>query len=148
MHLPLLYPRYPGDLGLPHSFGGFTIQETSPAAQAHAQPYLHIAEWEERLSFLSSLPPPMCPQPLSFYDGASLGYPQEMAFLSQPNAPPFWKALLTVLSEELPVQIGAMGGEGSHPSLPQGVIWDLNKENCAGLGDRKGLTSHPGSETY
>ncbi|KAF6288413.1 hypothetical protein mRhiFer1_009146 [Rhinolophus ferrumequinum] len=32
MHLPLLYPRYLGDLGLPHSSGGFTIQETSPAA--------------------------------------------------------------------------------------------------------------------
>lgn len=66
MHLPLLYPRYLGDLGLPYCFGGFTIQETSPAAQAHAQPYLHIAEWEERLSFLSSLPPPMCPQPPFF----------------------------------------------------------------------------------
>lgn len=130
MHLPLLYPRYPGDLGLPHSFRGFTIQETSPAAQAHAQPYLHIAEWEERLSFLSSLPPLMCPQPPFFLRWCYSWLPTGNGFLYQPNAPPFWKALLTVLSGGLPVQIGAMGGEGSHPSLPQGVIWDLNKELC------------------
>lgn len=64
MHLPL--PQVSGGPGAPSLLWGFTIQETSPAAQAHAQPYLHIAEWEERLSFLSSLPPPMCPQPPFF----------------------------------------------------------------------------------
>lgn len=103
--------------------GSLTIQETSPTAQAHAQPSLHVAGVGREAGLLSSLPP-HAPTPLqiSFYDGALLGLPQEKASLSAPNSLPFLEGTSHRFIKRWPVQIGAMsGGEGSDPSLPQGV---------------------------
>lgn len=139
VHFPLLYPRYLRDRGLPHLFGGFTVQKTSPAAQAHAQPYLHIVEWEERLRLLSSLQPPRCPQPPFFPRWCYSWSPTGNGLPLSDGFTPFLEGTSYCFVRGLPVQIGAMGGgEGSHPYPPQGVTWDLNK----------GLTSHLGSETH
>lgn len=61
--------------------------------------------------------------------------------------PLFRRRILLCFVRGLPVQIGAMGEKGfTPPSL--GVTWVLNNENCAGLGDKRGLTSHTSSETH
>lgn len=79
-----------------------------------------------------------------------LGLPQEKASLSQPNSPPFWKALLTVFCHGMAYPDWCYGEEGSGPSLPQGVTWALNGGTWAGLGGGRGRdwTSHSGSETH
>lgn len=63
-----------------------------------------------------------------------LGLPQEKASLSQPNSPPFWKALLTAFCHGMAYPDWCYREEGSGPSLPQGVTWALNGGNWAGLG--------------
>lgn len=127
----------PGTWG---TWGSLTIQEISPAAQTHAQPYLHITGGErgrDSSVLRHYLCIPLCPPP-HCYDGATLGLPHKKASLSQLSSPPLWKALLCFV-RGWPVQIGAMGEEGSGPSFPQGVTWALDGGNWTGVGEGKGL---------
>lgn len=68
--------------------------------------------------------------------------------LSQPNSPPFWKALLTLFCRGMAYPDWCYGEEGSGPSFPQGVTWALNGGNWAGLGRGRDWPSHSGSETH
>lgn len=87
--MPLLYPRYLGDLGAPsplwggvHNLGDFPSHTGTRAALSA---YCRVGREAPTLPFSAST---HVPQPL-FYDGAILRLPQEKAFLTQPDSPPF-----------------------------------------------------------
>lgn len=81
--------------------GSLTIQETSPAAQAHAQPSLHIAGWGRGLDS-SVLCHPM-PPPLSRFLSTMVLFlvsHRRKPLSLHPIHSPFWKALLIVSSRD------------------------------------------------
>lgn len=122
MHLPLLYPRYLGGLGLPLQ----SKRLPQPHRDTHSP--ICISQGGERGQDSSVLYDHLCVTltlQTYFYDGATLGLPHKKASLSQLNSPPFWKALLTLFCHGMAYPDWCYGGRGSGPSLPQGVIWAL-----------------------
>lgn len=126
MHLSLLYPRYLGNLGLPHPFGGFTIQERLPQPHKH----IHSPIWYHRVGREAKIPQFSATTHMHTLFSVMVlllvSHKKRPSSLS-PIHPFFGRYFLLCFVRGLPVQIGAMGGEGSHPSLPQGVTWAINK---------------------
>lgn len=108
----------PGTWG---TWGSLKIQETSPAAQTHAQPYLHITGGERGQDSSKLLPPPVCRLPSNPVSTMVLllGLPHEKR-PPQPNSSPFWKALLTLFCHGMAYPDWCYGEEGSGRSFPRG----------------------------
>lgn len=113
------------------------IQETSPAAQTHAQPYLHITGGERGQDSSELLPPPVCRLPSNPVSTMVLllGLPHE----KRPPPPPAQSIpFLEGTSHSLLSWDGlsrlVLWGRRVRSLLPSGVTWALNGGSWAGLG--------------
>lgn len=135
----------PGTWG---TWGSLKIQETSPAAQTHAQPYLHITGGERGQDSSELLPPPVCRLPSNLVSMMVLllGLPHEKCPPPSPIHPLFGRHFSLLSWDGLSRLV--LWGRRVRSLLPSGVTWALNGGSWAGLGRERDWTSRSGSETH
>lgn len=148
MHLLLFYPRYVGNLGLPHPLWGVHNPGDFPSrtgTRTALSKHLEVGREAKTPQFSATTHVSLDPLLRWCYSWSST----EKAFLSQPDSPPLGRALFTLcflFFRELPVQIGAIGGEGSpSPLPPTGPSMD---KTVLGWGTGRDWPGHTGSGTH
>lgn len=130
----LLYPRYVGDLGLPHN-------PRDPQPHRHTHSPIYISQGGDRDQESSVPHNHLCVPltPASFLRWCYSWCPTGKGLPLSARFTPFGRHFSLCFVRGWPVQIGAIVREGSDLFLPQGVPWALSGGHSPGLGEGKGL---------